>query len=206
MKNIIIIFVGLMLFALNSQAQCNKKKYCPDNWGDYDYASQSSFASLAPGDTSRANVVLYAGQQYRIFVCNDPKLGDVGYQVVLPERKTKRTISEIRRDTVKTYKLDEYGEYVYDDLGNMIVTSKTVTSDTIWLTERYTFEKVLFDSKNNKTGKAFFEYKPSKSGRLQVKIKVPGGDPEYTGCVNIYVGRKAIGSKSFSGGTRFSDE
>ncbi|PKP21465.1 MAG: hypothetical protein CVU05_06725 [Bacteroidetes bacterium HGW-Bacteroidetes-21] len=201
----VCLFLASCIFPTLASAQCNKKKYCAENFGDYDYNSQSSFASLAPGDTSRANVVLYANQTYRIFVCADPSLGDVKYQVILPERKTSRRIDQIKKDTVVTYKTDEYGEYMYDDLGNMVVQSKTVVVDTTWITERFTFEKVLYDNKNNKSGKPYFEYAPKKSGRLQVKIQVPGGDPENQSCVNIYVGRKVIGSKNFQKQARYNE-
>lgn len=200
------LFILAFFVSPDASAQCNRKKYCPDNFGDFDYASQSSFASLAPGDTTRANVVLYTNQNYRIFVCADPMLGDVKYQVILPERKTSRKIDQIKKDTIVTYKSDENGEYIYDDLGNMVVASKTVVVDTTWITERYTFEKVLYDNKNNKSGKPYFEYSPKKSGRLQVKIQLPAGNAEDQGCVNIFVGRKVIGSKNFQKQSRYSDD
>lgn len=200
-----ILFLGIIISS-NGFSQCNKKKYCIEDIGDFDYTSQSSFALLSPGDTTRANVVLYNNQTYRIFVCATEDLGDVKYQVILPERKTFRKIGEIKKDTNVTYKMDpNTGDYAYDDLGNMIVESKKVVQDTLWITERVTVDKVLFDSKNNK-GKAYFDYAPKKSGRLQIKIQVPEGDPEDENCVNIYVGRKVIGSKNFQKNARYTDD
>ncbi len=205
-KTSVLLIAIAMITSFNSFSQCIKKKYCSENEGDYDYASQSSFALLSPGDTSRATVVLYTNQTYRIYVCADEVLGDVKYQVILPERKTSRKIGEIRKDTSVTYKMDpNTGDYAYDDWGNMIVESKKVVLDTLWVTERYTFEKVLYDNKNNK-GKEYYDYTPAKSGRIQVKIQLPEGDPEDEACVNVYVGRRVVGSKNFQKNQRYDDE
>jgi hypothetical protein len=192
-----LVFAGLTLISLPASSQCDKKNYCDDYEGDYDYRSQSSFAKLSPGDTSSLNCVLYGGQRYRIYVCSDPKLGDVTYKIVNPERKTKRTIVSIKRDTVVTYKSDDDGNFLTDDNGELIVASKAVSIDTTWATERYTVDKVMYDKKKN-TDKPYFEIAPKKSERFIVRVTVPGGDPNYGGCVNIYVGRKPIDAKGFS--------
>jgi len=49
MKKIVItlavIFCNLLVF-IQTNAQCEKKKFCKENLGDYDYRSQSSYAEL----------------------------------------------------------------------------------------------------------------------------------------------------------------
>jgi len=186
-----------MLFVSNIFSQCEKKSFCEDNLDDYDYRSQSSFAKLSPGDTSSVNFVLYGNQRYRIFVCSDPKLGDVKWKVVRPERITKRTIASIKKDTTVMYKTDENGDFITDDLGNLVVKNKQVNIDTLWNTERISSDKVVYDNKKN-TDKTYFEVQPKKSERYIVRVSVPGGDPNTSGCTNVYVGKMPIGSKNFS--------
>lgn len=202
--SILLLAAVLLVSSVSSFGQCNKKKYCAENMGDFDYNSQSSYALLSPGDTTRANVVLYANQTYRIYVCGAADLGQIEYKIVLPERKTVRKISSIKKDTVVTYKKDpETGDIIYDNFGSMVVESKKVVMDTTYVTERYQDESnVLFDSKK---GKPYLEYTPKKAGRLIVKIQVPSGDPEDEDCVNVYVGRRMVGSKSFKAGSHYTD-
>lgn len=190
-----VLFSTVM--SLQTNAQCEKKRYCEDNFDDYDYRSQSSFAKLSPGDTSSVSLVLYGNQKYRIFVCSDPKLGDVVWKVVNPERKTKRTIASIRKDTTVIYKVNEAGDYITDDLGQLIVKDKKVNVDTLWNTERVSVDKIVFDNKKN-SAKLYFEVIPKKSERCIVRIAIPSGDPNYAGCVNVYVGRLPMDSKNFS--------
>lgn len=193
------ILIFTLIFSINysnTSAQCERKKYCDDYMGDYDYRSQSSYAKLSPGDTSSVNIVLYGNQKYRIFVCNDPKLASVNWKVVIPERKTKRTIDKIKKDTILTYETNEYGDYKTDKNGDLIIKSRQIVVDTTWITERISVDKVLFDSKQQNK-QSFFEVNPQKSARYIVRVTIPSGDPNYAGCVNVYVGRKEIGSKGF---------
>lgn len=193
---VIILFLLIIVNISNIFAQCERKKYCDDYMEDFDYRSQSSYAKLSPGDTSSVNIVLYGNQKYRIFVCNDPKLGNVAWKVVQPERKTKRTIDKIKKDTIVTYEMNEYGDYKTDKNGNLIIKSRQVVVDTTWITERISVDKVLYDSKQpNK--QSYFEITPTKSARYIVRVQIPSGNPNYSGCVNVYVGRKEIGGKNF---------
>lgn len=207
-KNIItlaVIFCNLLIF-IQANAQCERKKFCEDNLDDYDYRSQSSFAKLSPGDTSSVNFVLYGNSRYRIFVCCDPDLGDVLWKVVRPERITKRTIASIKKDTTVTYKVNENGDFITDDLGNLVVKSKQVNVDTLWNTQRISVDKVLYDNKKN-TDKMFFEISPKKTERFIVRVTVPNGDPNFAGCANVYVGKLPVESKNFSkqGNSRTGD-
>lgn len=200
MKKIVItlaVTIFNLLIFIQINAQCERKSFCEDNLDDYDYRSQSSFAKLSPGDTSSVNVVLYGNQRYRIFVCSDPKLGDVLWKVVKPERVTKRTIASIKKDTTVIYKVNETGDYITDDLGNLEVKSKQVNIDTLWNTQRIAVDKVAFDNKKN-SDKLFFEVAPKKSERYIVRVAIPSGDPNYAGCANVYVGRLPMEVKNFS--------
>ncbi|NSW44460.1 MAG: hypothetical protein HPY79_01335 [Bacteroidales bacterium] len=194
--NIIILVFATMLSSITFYGQCERKKFCDDLMEDFDYRSQSAYAQLSPGDTASVNVVLYGGQRYRMFVCNDPKLGNVSWKIVQPERKTKRTIDKIKKDTTLIYETNEYGDYKTDKEGNLIIKSRQINIDTIWNTERISVDKILYDNRQqNKT--PYYEITPTKSARYIVRVAIPSGDPNYTGCVNVYVGRKAIGQKNF---------
>lgn len=196
MKTSIFIYIIMLLATIEINAQCERKKYCDDYMEDYDFRSQSSYAKLSPGDTASVNVVLYGGQKYRIFVCNDPKLGNVSWLITQPERKTKRTIAQIKKDTTLIYETDEWGSYKTDKNGELIIKSRQINIDTIWNTERITVDKIIYDSKKQNKD-PYFEIIPQKSARYIVKVAVPSGDPNYEGCVNVYVGRKALSSKNF---------
>jgi len=192
----ILLVIGTMFSSFTFYGQCERKNFCNDLMEDYDYRSQSAYAKLAPGDTASVNIVLYGGQRYRMFVCNDPKLGNVSWKIVKPERKTKRTINKIKKDTTLIYEVNEYGDYITDKEGNLIIKSRQINVDTIWNTERISVDKVLYDNRQqNKT--PYYEIIPSKSARYIVRVVIPSGDPNYTGCVNVYVGRKALGQKNF---------
>jgi hypothetical protein len=201
-----LITIATALFSLvisiQANAQCEKKDMCEndqeeDIYGWYDYRSQSSFAKLSPGDTSSVSVVLYGNQRYRIFVCTDSKLGVVSWKIVNPERKTKRSIASIKKDTTVIYKVTETGDFATDDLGNLIVKEKKVNVDTLWNTERISVDKVVFDNIKN-SDKMYYEVLPKKSERFIVRVSIPAGDPNYAGCVNVYVGRLPMDSKNFS--------
>jgi len=194
-----ITISGILSFSI-SNAQCEKRDFCSDDWqDDYDFRSQSSFAKLSPGDTSSVSLVLYSNQKYRMFVCFDEKLGGLTWKIVNPERKTKRSIQSIKKDTIVTYKTNENGDFITDDNGNTIVKSRTVMIDTLWATERITVDKIMYDNKKN-SDKPYFDVIPKKTERYIIKVAVPGGDPNMSGCVNVYVGRIPIASKNFNRG------
>jgi hypothetical protein len=205
----------IVLFGLNnySDAQvCGKKEYNDLDFGDYDYQGQSSFAKLSPGDTSRVKIVVYSNQMYRIFVDFDPKLGEVKYKIINPVRKSKKVIQSIQVDTNRTYLMkdtnyvDRKGNIV-EDPKDYVVTGQKIKRDTTYSSVRYTDEIVIFDNKSNKTGKDYFETSFKKSDRIFIDITLPPGNPGISGCVNVYVGNKILGSKSFEkqGKTRLTE-
>ena len=55
--------------------------------------------------------------------------------------RTRIMVVKIITDTIIKYKVDEYGDYIYDDNDNMIITQSWLTRDTIFKTEYYTENK-----------------------------------------------------------------
>ena len=53
------------------------------------YTPNETFNSavLIPGDEAELNMTFYAGQEYRMFVCNDQIIGDVNYKVLDGEKR-----------------------------------------------------------------------------------------------------------------------
>lgn len=242
-----VFFLSLILifFFNQSFSQCGKKIMCKEeDMGDeFDYSSQSSFATLSPGDTATVKLVVYSGKQYRIMVCGDAKLGEVPFKIVTPVRKDKKTFTVKKNESSNgTLKPDKDG-FVYDNTGSKfkleadgslseskivgkktvktvytkgddgnysnpegsviqysslkLTVTNTVTYDTTWTSNRYTDEELIFDSKNNKGGKKYWEGNIKKTQRIFIKVEVPSGDKNYVGCLGMYVGNKLMTNKSF---------
>ena len=105
--------------------------------------------------------------------------------------------------TVK-YTRNESGDYSSPDgaivpYNNLKLTENNYkTNDTTWTSERYTDEELIFDSKNNKAGKNYWEDNVQKTKRVFIKIQIPPGDKTQTGCLGVYVGTKLVSNKNFS--------
>lgn len=193
-SRIILLFVIFYSIVSNSYSQnCDN-----DFYGDYDYRSQSKFAELSPGDTSRLNIVVYSNQDFRIFICYDEELGPCKYRIVRRDRKSERIVKSIEEEIIIEYKTDEYGNELFDDDYNPIEVGRETVFDTIWETRKYFEEKVLFDSENNATDKPFWEKRIKKTHRLIIEVIIPeGGDSGYLGDVEIMVGRRSKISTKF---------
>lgn len=104
--NLILINILFGLYSNKSFSQyCNNTiDYCnQEDLGDFNYSSQSVFASLSPGDTARVKIVTYAGKQYRVLVCNDPSLLEIRFKIIKLIRKENKTYTIKYGDTVWTY-------------------------------------------------------------------------------------------------------
>lgn len=55
--------------------------------GPYTPNETFNSAVLIPGDEAELNMTFYAGQEYRMFVCNDEIIGDVNYRVLDADKK-----------------------------------------------------------------------------------------------------------------------
>jgi len=207
------IFLILLLITaisnIGTAQKCNKKELCDKaNYADFDFRSQSSSAQLAPGDTARTAVVVYAKTQVRIMVCSESTLGDVTYRILSPTRKTKRVIDKIdkRTEQVAVYKKDKDGnpiqqinewtsEPMIDGNGAPVYEldhyEELANYDTTYRTVEYNDEVLVYDSRNSE--KAYWQENTSKTRRLIIEVVIPGGDAESTeieGCVSVMVGSK----------------
>ncbi len=211
---IIIALLGITSTALSQN--CARKKFCDkDDYGNYDYRSQSSYAILSPGDTARASIVIYSRQDSRILVCYDPDLGNVQYKIFHPKRITRTVIKDIDKTEteIEVYKrdedgnpvqmVDEWGDPVYDENYNPVYEidhyETVVEYDTIWQKERVVEETLIFNSGKDGTAKPYWEgLNVKKTKRLIIEVIIPEGDRSIEGCVNIEVGhRQAQEDKRF---------
>ncbi len=187
-----IIFINISSYSFSQR--CDKKKfYSKQDLGKYDYRGQSSYSLLSPSDTVRLKIVVYSGQDYRIFVACDPVLGQVEYKIIQQIKKRKKIIKDIISEDVPIYKKDENGEYVIDDWGDYIEESSKTVYDTIWGTKKYIVKKLLF-SNLNKTEK-YWEQKVKKTQVLIIEVIVPKGDGDIAGCSSILIGHKSSRKK-----------
>ena len=202
---IVLCFISVIGFSLISSGQrCDKKDLCNDeDYGDFDFRSQTHFAKLSPGDTATINIVAYSGNDLRILVCGDPDLGDITYQVIESKRDPVREVKHfIRVDKNPVYEPnngDDMDQRVkMDSNGDTVFTIEKVPDSTV--TSRFNvYDKVLFDNKKQTKDKPYYEEKNiQKTKRLKVKVQVPKGEEDdYIGCVNVLVGRKAAKTNKF---------
>ena len=87
MKKFLLIALLLGTISLLSfnqaNAQCKRftKKNCLPKLDPYIYNGQLNSAILAQGDVAELNLTFYPDQDYRIFVCSDPILGNVHFKL-----------------------------------------------------------------------------------------------------------------------------
>ena len=84
---LINIFLLLAVFAGAQQCRSFVKKNCMPDLGSYTPNETFNSAVLIPGDEAELNMTFYAGQEYRMFVCNDEIIGDVNYRVLDADKK-----------------------------------------------------------------------------------------------------------------------
>lgn len=209
MNRIILIALGVFAFGISyaqnpnrveevKESRCATKTFCEDFYGDFDYRGQSSYGEFNPGDTLRSKIIVYAGQDYRIFACGHADLGDIQYKIIEPIKEFKTVVKDIKKEDVIEYEIDEYGSFKQDANGEMIVKSKTVKYDTLYEKQTLMKENLIFDSMNNKTNSSFWATTVKKTKRLVVEVVVPAGEEDFKDCVNIYVGRMVTANKNFS--------
>ena len=155
-----IIFINVSYYSFSQR--CDKKKfYSKQDLGNYDYRGQSSFALLSPGDTVKLKIVVYSGQDYRIFAACDPVLGQVEYKIIQQIKKRKKIIKAVTSEEVPIYKKDENGELALDDWGDYIEEGSNTVYDTIWGTKKYVVKKLLFS--NLKSSDKYWEQREKKT-------------------------------------------
>lgn len=208
MKKAIYLLVVLSVsMTLNIKAQtCGTKKYgTKEVLGEgFDYRGQSTYGKLLPGDTSRVKVVLYSKNVVRIFAAGDELMGPVNFRILKTTREYKRIPDRIEKVSTEepvfkvdekgqlVQKYDEWGELEFDEFGDPVYEIseyKTITkTDTIWKTERFDKEEVIFSSE--KSGKKFFEEVVKTTKSIIIEVVIPENAPKTEGCVAIMIGRK----------------
>jgi len=84
-------------------------KYKMNEYGEYEYDDYGNMIEL-----SKEDVI-------------------VGYDTIWPSPgKYRKEVTKVLTDTVVKYKMDETGEYIYNDYGEMIVEGTDISMDTIW--------------------------------------------------------------------------
>ncbi|MFT4662714.1 MAG: hypothetical protein ACI8XB_003007 [Patiriisocius sp.] len=84
MRSLKIIVLLAFIAPLMVNAQCGRftKKKCLPMLEEYLPNENFNNAVLMPGDEAEINMTFFAGQAYRLFVCNEPILGNVQYKVM----------------------------------------------------------------------------------------------------------------------------
>ncbi len=166
---------------------CSTKKLgTVERRGQYDYHGQSTYSSMAAGDSVSLSAVLYSRQNYRIFVAAEEAVGDMYYKVFVTKKKSVRVVKEIRQKDLYVYKTDTLGYYDFDPDGQRIFIDRQVVPDTIWTRQTTTVVEQVFDSRN--TSKQFYELTPDRT--QIVLVKAYSLSREGRGCVGVFVGRK----------------
>lgn len=161
------IFI-LTAFVSSAYAQkCYKKDFADENLlGEYDYRGQSYYNTHKSGDTVKVNAVIYAKQDYRIFVVTDQDLGKFQFKII---GQTKAIKSEVKEVVKKT-------------------TPKGIITDTVWARTAYTTTAVVFDNFEY-PDEIYWETRTDKTGLVTIQVILPAGQ-KATGCVQVMVGRK----------------
>jgi hypothetical protein len=170
--NLIFISIILVIFSGSSFSQNCKRnaKMCKaEDLGDFDYSSQTSFASLSPGDTARLKIVAFSGKTYRILLCSDPALQKVTYKIVKAIRKEDNTFTVNKKgDTSWTYKEFYEEQQVFDS-----------NSSSYW------------EANITESGRYYIDIYVPPAKDLKTKVE--------DGCVGVFVGTKLIRSKENKG-------
>lgn len=180
------------------ESRCARKYFCEDFYGDYDYRGQSSYGEFSPGDTVRVKIIVYSGQDYRIFACGHKDLGDIQMKIIEPVKTSNKVVKDVKKEEIIEYEQDEYGSYKVDDQGKMIIKTRKTVYDTIYERQTVIKEKLLFDSMNNKDNLSYWDTTVKSTKRLVLEVIVPDGDKDIFDCVNVYIGRMASRVKGTS--------
>lgn len=84
----IAVLIGLMAMPGLISAQCKgfTKKECIPDLKPYIYNGQLNSAVLNEGDVAELLLTFYSGQDYRVFLCGQPILGDLEFRLLDTDR------------------------------------------------------------------------------------------------------------------------
>ena len=193
----IIILLMFFSFSTRIQAQrCGRKAACTIEIDDsFDYRGQSTYATLYPSDTANTKIVVYSGQVYNIFLCGEPQLGTIEFNILKLHRKYRNVIDEVIESENILYKQDEYGDYVYDEYGDYIEIGRETVHDTLWIREKYIEKEILFNNFENKSGTPNWKIAITKTQTLLVEVIVSENASE--GCMDLFIGHRTKHKSQF---------
>ncbi len=127
MKNIIIIlFTALLSLAAfnDANAQCRKftKNTCVPKLDPYIFNGQVNSALLNEGDIAELMLTFYADQEYRVIICAENQLGNVGF-------KLKDTNDKVLFDN-REHDMANYWDFTSNTTQQIIVEMEVPESDT----------------------------------------------------------------------------
>jgi hypothetical protein len=196
MRKSYIIFVLLLVGLFGYGQRCDNKDLCDkDFFGDFDFRSQSNYTYVYTGDTLRVKVVIYSGQEYRIFTCAERKLKDTYFRIIYPEKRCRRVVKEVAQKYVPIYERDKEGNFVFDETGERIMTGTIFANDTVWGRELETSESVIYES--NKAEIPYWEANIHKTRLIIIETIIPKGRKSASGCIQIMVGRRYKSANPF---------
>lgn len=196
MRRLYISILFVFLIVGGYSQRCDNKDLCDkEMFGDFDYRSQSNYAQVYSGDTLRVKVVVYSGQEYRIFTCAERKLKKTQFRIIYPEKRFHRTVKEILQKDVPIYEKDKNGNFIYNDKGERNITGTIFANDTIWGRDLITSESVVYDSRESKD--PYWEVQIHKTRLIIIETLVPVEKTTISGCIQIMVGRKYKSANPF---------
>lgn len=196
MTKLYLSILFIFTIAYSNGQRCDNKEFCDKSlYGDFDFRSQSNYAQVYSGDTLRVKVVVYSGQDYRIFTCAERKLKKTHFRIIYPEKRFHRTVKSISEKNVPIYEKDKDGNFLYDEKEERIVTGTIFANDTIWGRDLVTSESVVFDSQKEKL--PFWEISIHKTRLIIIETIIPEDKKPTMGCIQIMVGRKYKSANPF---------
>ncbi len=81
-----VLFISALPLLLNAQCKGFTKKECLPELKPYVYNGQLNSAILNEGDVAELLLTFYNGQDYRVFICSQPILGNVEYRLLDTDR------------------------------------------------------------------------------------------------------------------------
>lgn len=121
---ILTAFLSLTMVS-ESQAQCRKftKNTCVPKLDPFIFNGQVNSALLNEGDIAELMLTFYADQEYRVLICAEDQLGDVGFRL-------KDTNDKVLFDN-RNHKMAEYWDFTSNTTQQIIVEMEVPESATM---------------------------------------------------------------------------
>ena len=206
--NLFLVALVIAPSALLSQNCRNIVKYCSHAKRDgFLRNGQSLSGAFAQGDTAEITFVVYKDMEYRISLCSpthDELDGKFEFKII--EKITKPYWEEEEVSEVEEVeKLDENGDDMYDDDGNIMYEEVA----TIKMIKRRRYKKldvVRYDNKKDEDAQEFI-FISDKTRKLTMKVFIPspeggeesqGLEAETYACVGLLIEHQPGPTTGFS--------